>query len=62
MIDKSDNNVTDTLNIAAEPEPTKPAEPPRAKGAGFALFIAFLALFYRVSCPVFHGCRDCCRL
>ncbi len=46
MIDKSDNNVTDTLNIAAEPEPTKPATPPRTRGAGFALFIAFLALFF----------------
>lgn len=46
MIDKSDNNETDNLDAAPEPEDTKPAKPPKARGAGFALFIAFLALFF----------------
>ncbi|MEZ5536565.1 MAG: uroporphyrinogen-III C-methyltransferase [Thiolinea sp.] len=44
MIDKSDNNEADIIN--SEPESTKPAKAPKARGAGFALFIAFLALFF----------------
>lgn len=44
MIDKSDNNETDTIN--SEPEDTQLVKPPKARGAGFALFIAFLALFF----------------
>lgn len=44
MIDKSDNNEADTIN--SEQETDKPASAPKARGVGFALFIAFLALFF----------------
>ncbi len=43
MIDKSDNN---EINDTVIPDNTTPVKKPRARGAGFALFIAFLALFF----------------